>query len=54
MYLAPASAELWRYLSKAIRQAIGIDASSIPRKNIRKLPALIMKYMPGSVERVSR
>ena len=53
MNLAPASAELCLYLSKATRHAIGTEASSIPMKNIRKCPALIMKYIPKSVESVS-
>ena len=53
MYLAPASAEWWRYLSKATKAAIGMLAVSSPMKNIRKCPAEIIKYMPSSVERVS-
>ena len=53
MNFAPASAEFFLYLSNATRQAIGTDASSIPMKNIRKCPALIMKNMPRRVESVS-
>ena len=43
MYLAPASAELCLYLSKATNAAIGIEAVSSPIKNIRKFPDPIMK-----------
>ena len=53
MNFAPASAELFLYLSNATRHAIGTEASSRPMKNMRKCPALIMKYIPRSVERVS-
>ena len=50
MYLAAASAESFLCLSKATRQAIGTEAISRPRKNIRKLPEESIMYMPRSVE----
>ena len=50
MYLAAASALCFFILSKATRQAIGTEAVSSPRKNIRKLPLETMINIPKSVE----
>ena len=52
MYLAPASAELCLYLSKATKAAIGTEAVSSPIKNSKKLPEEIIKYIPNKVESV--
>ena len=54
MYLAAPSAEFFLYLSKATRQAIGTEAVSSPRKNMRKLPLEVIIYIPSSVESTSR
>ena len=54
MNLAAASAELWRYLSKPTKQAMGTDAISKPKKNNKKWLALIIMFMPKRVEIMSR
>ena len=48
--LAAPSAEFWRNLSKATRHAIGTEAISRPRKNMRKCPDDIIMYIPSNVE----
>ena len=52
MNLAAASADSLRYLLRATIHAIGTEAISSPRKNIRKCPADIITYIPRRVERV--
>ena len=53
MYLAAPSALFLRFLSKATMQAMGTEAISRPRKNMRNEPEDIIMYMPRSVESTS-
>ena len=53
MNLAAPSADSFLNLSNATRQAIGTDAISRPRKNMRKCPEEIIMYIPSKVEMMS-